>query len=109
MLRESAKAVLSLVVLVGVVVTLFAWSEARPSRTTRQWRIAAPAAIVLALGGFLAIHFRRDREPDFLHAAAGRYFDRGGFCFAPFAGREDGFCVLHILFQNRFERPCQAR
>ena len=109
MIREFTKGVLCLVVLAGVIVTLFAWSASRPNRATWQYRIAGPTATALALGAFLAIHFRRDRAPDFLHAATGSYFDRGGLCFAFSAEREGSYCVLHLLFQNRFERPCRGQ
>ncbi|HEX8325296.1 MAG TPA: hypothetical protein VF595_15450 [Tepidisphaeraceae bacterium] len=109
MVRELTKGVLCLIVIAGVVVTLFAWSSSRPDRNTWRYRVAAPAAAVLGLGAFLAIHFRRDRAPDFLRAATGAYFDRGGLCFAFSVQREGACCVLHVLFQNRFERPCHGQ
>src|SRR5687768_13640708 len=109
MIREFTKGLLCLIVLAGVVATLFAWGESRPNASTWTYRIAGPAAAVAALGAFMAIHFWRDSAPDFLYSAAGEYFDRDGFCFAFAAGREEDAFVLHVLFQNRFERPCKGR
>lgn len=107
-LREWLKGALCLVVLAGVVITLLSWSTSRPSPATETYRIIGPLIGAMALLGFLFLHFRGDTAPDFLFQDAGRYFDRGGFCFVPQAGLASGCPVLLIRFQNRFSRPCHA-
>lgn len=84
------------------------WSDDHPSQATWWCRIGFPAAAVVSIVGFLLFHVRRDLAPDYLSQCCGRFFDRNGFCFSFLVESEDGVCMLHLLFQNRYERRSVA-
>ena len=104
---ESAKAVLALVVIVGLVGSLMAWW----TMDTVNWpaRLGFPTAGLASLGLLLWAVMRRDKAPDFLRQVAGSYFENGGFCFAIVPAIRERTYRLDIYYQNRYERPCRAR
>lgn len=106
---ESFKAVCSLLMIIALIVTVLFWFEDRPDRTTWIVRFTAPLIGLMILAIVLKVHFRKDREPDYLRTIFGNYFNRGGFCFAMTASAQDGICHLHAHFQNQHERPCVGR
>ena len=106
-MREFVKGLLCLIILAGVVATILSWSG-RPTAETSLLRVSAPVVTAGAFLLFLLIHFRRDAAPDLLRQVAGNYLDRDGFCFAFQASAQNGFCVVTVFFQNRFERSCTA-
>jgi hypothetical protein len=108
-MREFVKVASVLVLLAAVVTAAIAWIDNRPNQTTWALRIAPVALGLVALVIFLRLHFQRDLAPDYLYQHCGGFFDRGGLCFAVMLENMNGVCVLHIYFQNRFERPCIGR
>ena len=105
----STKAVISLCMIVALVVALFAWILGDSDQTT--WMILGTSLIVAAmfLAALLKLHFRRDLAPDYLRAACGDYFNRGGFCFAFATEVKEGVCLLHAHYQNQFSHNCVGR
>ena len=95
--------------MIGAVVATFGWADNRPTATVQSIRIIASALSIVGLAGFIALHFRRDRVPDYLQYCSTVFFDRNGFCFSfePIVMSES--CYIRILFQNRFERRCIAQ
>ncbi|MEX2119319.1 MAG: hypothetical protein WD847_06980 [Pirellulales bacterium] len=107
-MREFFKGGCILVLFVAGVAAALAWADDRPNQFTWGWRYGSIAAAVLAVAGFLIVHFQQDEVPDFLYERCGEFFDRGGFCFSVAPQDRDGVCVLEVSFQNRHERPCAA-
>ena len=105
----STKAVISLFMIVALVVALFSWIEDRPDQTTWIVRVSSLVVAGLFLAALLKLHFRPDQAPDYLRAACGEYFNRGGFCFSFTAGVEDGACLLQAYYQNQFSHACIGR
>jgi hypothetical protein len=108
-MSESLKMICVVAIMFGSIVAALTWADQRPTTLIWLLRIGSPLLCVLALVGFLALHFRRDLAPDFLRQYFGSYFDRSGFCFSIAVSSDDGICTLVIPFQNRHERPCIAR
>jgi hypothetical protein len=108
-MREFVKGTLIVCFLVSAVAAPFAWIDDRPSTVTWILRIGAPFIALTLFLLFLAVHFQRDRAPDFLHQKFGGYLDRGGLCFAFDAVVEDAVCYLRVHFQNRYSGPCEGR
>jgi hypothetical protein len=81
----------------------------KPNATV--WNLRAVSAVVTLVGliGFFALHFRRDRVPDFLRNYSRGCFDRSGLCFSFEPTVRNNCCYLRVLFQNRFEHPCRAQ
>lgn len=103
---ESGKAVLALLMIVGMIGTVMAWmTDGAP------WPALAgfPALAVGSLGVLLWSLMRKDKYPDLLRQRCGGYFERDGFCFAIVPAAEEGQARLDVYFQNRFENPCQAQ
>ena len=110
-MREFIKVTFALLTAASLGTALFAWFVPDRAPVAPIWwtlRLGMPVLAVVAMAGFLRLHFQRDRAPDFLSQVAGAFFDRAGFCFAPVAAVENGVCVMQIFFQNRYARPCQA-
>jgi hypothetical protein len=103
---ESGKAVLALVMIVGVLGGIFAWML-----DTVNWpaRLGFPAAGVASLGLLLWAMTRKNKAPDLLGAKCRTYFERVGFCFAVVPAVTDRSARLDIYFQNRYARPCRAQ
>jgi hypothetical protein len=108
-MRESLKMICVVAIIFGSVSAALTWVDQRPTTLVWLLRIGSPVLCVLALVGFLALHFRRDIAPDLLRKYFGTYFDRSGFCFSIGVSSPGGVCTLVIPFQNRHERPCMAR
>lgn len=108
---QSVKAILQLVLLVGVFAALFAWGAPRhPDGVVWAFRIGCPLGV--ALLGWVLVRSTRRREalPDLLARATGGYFERDGLCFGFVPARTtDGRQWLFVYFHNRYERPCKAR
>jgi len=106
----SAKAVIALVVVVCFFTTIVAWSDVRWSPAwTWALRLVPP---VIGLGALVLVcwaQWRKDKVPDFLRRVTKTYFDRRGFCFSVGAKVRDDTCLLQIVYQNRYERRCEAR
>jgi len=107
--REFLKVMCVLVIGAGAIAAGVAWMDDRPSQLTWMFRLGSPVVALVGLVGFLLIHFRRDKVPDYLYQFCGGFFDRGGFCFTFGARSEDGICFVDAYFQNRHERPCIGR
>jgi hypothetical protein len=106
---ESFKAVCALVLVVAALIAAVAWSDDQPNSTTWIARGVASFVAVLALVVLLKVHFRADLVPDYLWAAAGKYFNRDGFCFALNATVVDGVGYLVVSFQNQYDRQCRGQ
>jgi hypothetical protein len=105
-MNEAIKVTCVVVLMFGTPIAAFAWADDRPSETTWALRLCLPAISVAAIALFLRLHFRADKVPDFLSRRARRYFNRKGFCFAPFAENRGGICFLAVYFQNQQDAPC---
>ena len=103
---ESAKAVLALVMIIGMICSVFAWMT-----DGATWRplVGFPALTLGALGILLWSLTRKDKFPDLLRQSCGAYFERDGFCFAILAAAANGECRLDVYFQNRFDRARRAQ
>lgn len=114
-MSESAKAVLALVVVIGVILGALAWLDG-----WAWWaRAACPMIALGAIGILVWAQTRKDKAPDFLAQKfmapdfSGRsrvcYFERDGFCFAFEPVASESQFRLDVYFQNRFERHCRAQ
>jgi hypothetical protein len=108
-MRESIKAVCTLLFMIAACVAGVMWFEDRPNQTTWWLRIGSTALALLSVGVLLKLHFRADAAPDYLRQVAGNYFNRGGFCFAFTTSLRDGICYLEAYFQNQQDQPCVGR
>lgn len=107
-MRESLKVSCVLVLMICGTASGLMWIEDRPTPTTWILRIVFPILALTAIGVFLALHFRRDRVPDYLYQVIGDYFNRDGFCFAAQAAAIDGVAYVEAWFQNQHDRQCFA-
>jgi len=105
---ESSKAVLAFVLILSIAAALFAWIFENPGPTGWGFRIGAPVVGVLAIAALMALQFRRDAAPDYLHQISKTYFNVDGFCFAIKAEAHEGTCRILAYFQNQYENPCKA-
>jgi hypothetical protein len=105
---ESFKVLCVVVFGVCGTATGLMWIEDRPTPTTWILRIVFPILTLAAIGVFLALHFRRDRAPDYLYREMGDYFNRGGLCFAVQAKAIGGVAYMEVWFQNQHARECHA-
>jgi hypothetical protein len=106
---ESFKAVSAVVLVVAALTAAAVWCDDRPNSTTWIIRGVASTLVVLTLAVLLKLHFRTDLAPDYLQAAAGKYFNRNGFCFALSATVVDGIAYLVVFFQNQYDQRCCGR
>lgn len=106
---ESTKSVWALLVIVGIIVAVFAWTTDHPGSTTRRLRVGAPVTAVLALGLLLKLQYRADLECDYLRSVTGTYFNRNGFCFSFVVTPIDGIAFMDAYFQTQYERPSVGR
>lgn len=109
-MRESIKIICALVLIVSCLIAGLAWFDPRrPDQTAWLVRVASTGLAALSLGTLLKLQFTPDIAPDFLHRVAGKYFNRGGFCFALAASSRDGICHFKAYFQNQWDRPYLGR
>ena len=73
---ESTKAVCVLMMVVGVIAAVLAWTADRPDSMTWGLRIGGPVVTLLSLGLILKLHFRANLEHDYLRPLTGTYFNR---------------------------------
>ena len=106
-MHEFLKVTCVVAIMIGAVTAAFVWSD-KPSNGVWTMRIISTAMALAGLVGFIVLHFRRDRVPDFLGKSGRGYFDRGGLCFVIEPIIQDGCCQIRVLFQNRYERRCRA-
>src|ERR1700704_723149 len=104
-LGEFFQAVLVVFMASGV----FAAIEWADDRAGWAYRLVPSAIAVLSIGYLLYSKLRFDKAPDYLARSGGGFFERKGLCFRLGMGAKDGYCVLIVLFQNRFERACRVR
>lgn len=107
---EFIKVLCVVVIMFGSVVAAVAWWGLDP-RTENVTPIRVISTVVTILGflGFFVLLFRRDRVPDFLREFSAAYFERSGLCFSIEPAISRNYLYLCILFQNRFDRPCNAK
>ncbi len=103
---ESAKAVVALVMIVGMFGSALSWMM---DDSTLGARLGFPAAALGSLGVLIWSLTRKDRAPDLLRGVTRPYFERDGFCFAIVPATTDRSARLDIYYQNRYERPCRAQ
>jgi hypothetical protein len=72
-------------------------------------RIGTPLAGIVVGLYFYKLSRRPDMLPDLLRDAAGKYFERDGFCFALLVDQINGVCRLNIYFQNRYAGHASAK
>lgn len=87
----------------------FAWLEHRPNNLVWVFRIGAIALALISIAILLAMDWRKDLVRDYLHERFGNYFERNGLCFMAVVAMRGGVCYFDLYFQNRFERPCNAK
>jgi len=108
-MRESIKAVLQFILIVSGLVILISFI---PDFRNTPWRWMLPLfGVTVALIDSLVLllmHFQRDLAKDFLYMPSQKYFDCHGFCFRFIPQFEQNVCVIHVLFQNRFDRPSEG-
>src|SRR4051794_21970080 len=109
-MSESGKSLLAVGFIGFTIASLICWFAAAPGATP-GWAllVGLPLAAPACLGLLLWALFRKDRAPDFLRQRFGAYFERSGFCFAVTCASEGVLAFLDLYYQNRYERPCQAR
>ena len=104
-MSESAQAVFGLVVIVGMMGSVFAYPTDRGS-----WApfVATVSITIGSLGILLWSLFRRDKAPDHLKSLPGGLFERDGFCFKLMTRPKKGRCYVDLYFQSRYDRPSHA-
>ena len=106
-MSESGKAVLALVMIIGIVASrTWVWTNRGYTMTPR---IVFPAATFAVVALLVWAITRKDHVPDFLHQLTGGYFERNGFCFTVDFQPHNGVCVATMFYQNRYSRPCRAK
>jgi hypothetical protein len=108
---ESAKAVLSLLVVIGVFGSWAAWTMAPKDLSHHEWELRVGFFLMgaLSLSALLWAQFRWDKIPDRLKQIARDRLDCGGLAFVVVAENVNGICALTFYIQNRYEKPCETR
>lgn len=109
-MRESIKAILGFFVIIGFGVAFVIIALTYEALKPKFLMIACAAFFIgiIALVMLLKMHFRKDLLPDFLSGIEKNFFEKNGFCFALKPKVENGFCILYIYFQNRYDRESLA-
>ena len=107
-MHESLKSICVVVFMAAAIFAAIVWFHDRPDQTIWNLRIGATVTVVIAVGVFLRLEWKRDRAPDILFQYVGKYFERNGFCFVIAPDEVDGVFSFRVLFQNRYERDCVA-
>jgi len=107
---ESLKAILSLVVVIAVFGSWYAWTVGRRDFPTDigMIRLAFAAAGIVSLSLLLWGVHRRDKLPDKLGEIARARFDCDGLTFLPTPAVRGRTLFLDVYFQNSFQRPCST-
>ena len=105
-MRETFKVLCVVAFMFATPAAALAWTDNRPTVTVLVLRYACPPISILAIAGFLKLHFRADDVPDFLWRHVGTYFNRGGFCFGVRPVAVEGMCYFEVYFQNQHEERC---
>ena len=108
-MQEFLKVTCVVEIMFGGVLAAVTWLDDKPNATVWNLRIVSSAVTLVGLVGFFALHFRRDRVPDFLRKYSRVCFDRSGFCFSVEPTVKNDCCYLRVLFQNRFEHRCRGQ
>ena len=106
---QSTKAVCTLVSIGSATAAAIGWTNDRPDAAAWGLRIGGLLVALLALGTILKLHFRVDRERDYLRQISERYFNRDGFCFAFAVSVVDGVAFLNSYFQTQRDQSCIAQ
>lgn len=106
---ESIKAVLALLLIIGLFTGALAWTSDRPDGLVWSFRIGGPILTLLALGILVKLQFRADLAHDYLHEHFGTFFNRDGFCFSFLTTSVDGIAFMNVFFQNQYDKPCIGR
>jgi len=106
---ESIKAVCALLMGVGSIVAVLAWTADHPNSVTWGLRIGGPVVCVLSLILILTLQLRTDLERDYLRHVTAAYFNRDGFCFAFVVTACDGIAFMDTYFQSQYDKPSHGR
>jgi len=106
-MNRSVKSLLALVILIGLGASIAGFFGYGLTGAP-LWVWASAIVVVVTTAALLRAEFRRDLYPDLLRQHAKQYFEQGGLCFAIAPWVLDGHFAWHILFQNRYERPCES-
>lgn len=106
---ESWRAVWTVVILFGAIFGYLAWSADPATPAIWFGRLLTTGMTLLAAALLAADSFRSDLETNYLRQWRLRTFHRDGLDFGLEFSRIDDKARLQILFQNQFERPCEAR
>jgi hypothetical protein len=104
-MSESVQAVLALLMIIGMVGSVFVFMNDRVNWTAFGGMLTLTTG---SLGLLIWSLFRRDKVPDFLKKVPGKSLERDGFCFKVLANPVKGRCYLDLYFQSRYERPSRA-
>jgi hypothetical protein len=108
-MREALKVFCVVVIIFAAPAAALGWDDIAEGTRSVFLKYGCPVLVVLALAGFLKIHFRADEVPDYLHRVIRKYFIRGGFCFGFRTKVVDRVCYLVVYFQNQQDKPCVGR
>jgi hypothetical protein len=108
-MREAMKVLCVVVFMFAAPAAAIAWMDRAVGTMISIFRYGCPVVAVLAIAGFLKLHFRADVVPDYLRRYIGTYFNRGGFCFGFRTRVVDGVCHLETYFQNQQDESCAGR
>ncbi len=108
---ESTKAVLSLLVVIGLFGSWAAWTMAPKDLSHHEWELRLGFFLTgaLSLWALLWAQFRRDKIPDRLKQIGKDRLDCDGLAFVIVAEKVNGICALRFYCQNRYEKACESR
>jgi hypothetical protein len=109
---ESTKAVLSLLVVIGLFGSWYLWTpDGRKSHPEHivLLRAGLPLLGLAALSILLWAVFRRDKVPDQLRKISRSHLECDGLSFVVVPEVIGGVCHMRIHYQNRYERLCKTR
>jgi hypothetical protein len=106
---ESFKAVVSLIGIILAIAGALAWIDDRPNSTTWVLRFGLPSLALGVLAFLIALHRRKDLEPDLLARIGKPYFNRDGLAFLATTVVQDGVAFVRIYYQNQNDRPSRGR
>lgn len=103
---ESTRAVLWVIVILSTIAALILWFGYDIPDNSVVWSFRIVLPLVIAGLSFVLIRggSKTDLAPDFLQAFFGTYFERDGMCFWVLQGVEGNSFVLHVVYQNHYDR-----